>query len=31
MMVFRTFDKLSYGLVLESERPLEVLDQVRNP
>lgn len=31
MMVFRTFDKLSYGLVLETERPLSVHDQVRNP
>jgi nucleoid-associated protein YgaU len=31
VMVFRTFDKLAYGLVLETERPLAVLDQVRNP
>lgn len=31
MMVFRTFDKLSYALVLETERPLAVYDQVRNP
>jgi hypothetical protein len=31
VMVFRTFEKLSYGLVLETERPLAVLDQVRNP
>lgn len=31
LMVFRTFDKLSYGLVLETERPLAVSDQVRNP
>lgn len=30
-MVFRTFDKLAYALVLESERPLAVFDQVRNP
>jgi hypothetical protein len=31
MMVFRTFEKLSYGLVLETERALAVDDQVRNP
>lgn len=31
MMVFRTFDRLSYGLVLETMRPLAVLDEVRNP
>jgi hypothetical protein len=31
VMVFRTFEKLSYGLVLETERPLAVSDQVRNP
>lgn len=31
LMVFRTFEKLSYGLVLETERPLAVLDQARNP
>jgi hypothetical protein len=31
VMVFRTFEKLSYGLVLETERPLAVFDQVRNP
>lgn len=31
LMVFRTFDKLSYGLVLETERPLAVFDQARNP
>ncbi len=31
MMVFRTFDKLSYALVLETERPLAVFDQARNP
>jgi len=30
-MVFRTFNKLSYGLVLETERPLAVFDQARNP
>jgi len=31
MMVFRTFEKLSYGLVLSTERPLSVNDEVRNP
>ena len=31
LMVFRTFEKLSYGLVLETERPLAVNDEVRNP
>jgi hypothetical protein len=31
MMVFRTFEKLSYGLVLAAERPLAVDDEVRNP
>lgn len=31
LMVFRTFEKLSYGLVLSAERPLAVGDEVRNP
>ena len=31
MMVFRTFEKLSYALVLITERPLEVADEIRNP
>jgi nucleoid-associated protein YgaU len=31
VMVFRTFEKLSMGLVLEAERPLAVKDLVRNP
>ncbi|MEZ5558559.1 MAG: LysM peptidoglycan-binding domain-containing protein [Pseudomonadales bacterium] len=31
LMVFRTFEKLSYGLVLATERPLAVGDEVRNP
>ena len=31
LMVFRTFEKLSYGLVLATERPLAVKDEVRNP
>ncbi|HUH38401.1 MAG TPA: LysM peptidoglycan-binding domain-containing protein [Spongiibacteraceae bacterium] len=31
MMVFRTFDKVSYGVVLKATRPLAVMDKVRNP
>lgn len=31
LMVFRTFEKLSYGLVLMTERPLAVNDEVKNP
>ncbi|WP_277053036.1 LysM peptidoglycan-binding domain-containing protein [Zestomonas thermotolerans] len=31
LMVFRTYDKLSYGLVLNATRQLAVLDKVRNP
>ena len=31
LMLFRTFEKLSYGLVLVTERPLAVEDEVRNP
>ena len=31
MMIFRTFEKLSYGLVLNTDRPLAVEDEVRNP
>jgi len=31
LMIFRTFEKLSYGLVLNTDRPLEVTDEVRNP
>ena len=31
LMVFRVFEKLSYGLVLVTERPLAVEDEVRNP
>jgi nucleoid-associated protein YgaU len=31
LMVFRVFEKLSYGLVLVTERPLAVGDEVRNP
>lgn len=31
LLVFRTFDKMSYGLVMQAERPLAVGDEVRNP
>ncbi|MBM6446429.1 LysM peptidoglycan-binding domain-containing protein [Pseudomonas mohnii] len=31
LMVFRTYDKLSYGLVLKASRSLAVMDKVRNP
>lgn len=31
LMVFRTYDKLSYGLVLQASRALAVMDKVRNP
>jgi nucleoid-associated protein YgaU len=31
LMIFRTFDKMSLGLVLESERPMAVDDKVKNP
>ncbi|MDZ7923360.1 MAG: LysM peptidoglycan-binding domain-containing protein [Marinagarivorans sp.] len=31
VMLFRTFEKLSLGLVLEAERPLTTTDLVRNP
>lgn len=31
VMVFRTFEKLSLGIVLEADRPLAVRDRVRNP
>ena len=31
MMVFRTFEKMSFALVLEADRPLAVNDKVRNP
>lgn len=31
LMVFRTYEKLSYGLVLNATRSLAVQDKVRNP
>ncbi len=31
LMVFRTFEKVSYGLILRAEAPLKVLDVVKNP
>ncbi|MDX1588324.1 MAG: LysM peptidoglycan-binding domain-containing protein [Oleiphilaceae bacterium] len=31
LMVFRTYEKLSYGLVLQATRPLTLNDSVRNP
>jgi len=31
LMVFRTFEKVSYGLILKAERPLQIGDRVRNP
>lgn len=31
LMIFRSFDRMSYGLVLRTERPLAVGDEIRNP
>ncbi len=31
MMIFRTFDKVSYGLIMEATRAIHVLDTVTNP
>lgn len=31
LMVYRTFEKLSYGLVMQAERPLAVGNEVKNP
>ncbi len=31
MMVFRTFDKVAYGLILEADLPMSVGDSVRSP
>ena len=31
MLVFRVFDRMSYGLIMEATRAISVLDTVRNP
>ena len=31
MMVFRTFDRVSYALIMEATNEIRVLDAVRNP
>ncbi|WP_341521943.1 LysM peptidoglycan-binding domain-containing protein [Pseudomonas sp. G.S.17] len=31
LMIFRAYDKLSYGLVLHASRSLAIMDKVRNP
>ena len=31
LMVFRTYEKLSYGMILNASRQLAVMDKVRNP
>ena len=31
LMVFRTFEKMSFGLVLQADRPLSITDIVKNP
>lgn len=31
LMVFRTYERVSYGLVVKASRPLSVMDKVRNP
>ena len=31
LMVFRAYEKISYGLVLQATRPLALGDEVRNP
>ncbi|MFA7553189.1 MAG: LysM peptidoglycan-binding domain-containing protein [Spongiibacteraceae bacterium] len=31
LMIFRTFEKVSYGLVLKATQPLVVMDKVKNP
>lgn len=31
MMVFRAYDKMSYGIVLDASRQMAIMDKVRNP
>jgi hypothetical protein len=31
VMVYRVFDRVSYALIMQSERPVYLLDTVRNP
>ena len=31
VMVFKTYDRISYGLVMEATAPIHILDSVRNP
>nr|NIP72544.1 peptidoglycan-binding protein [Gammaproteobacteria bacterium] len=31
VLVFRTFDRLSYALVMEASRPMHLYDKVRRP
>jgi hypothetical protein len=31
LMIFRVFDKVSFGLIMKATRPLHILDHVRNP
>ena len=31
LMVFKAYDRISYGLVMSAESPIHILDKVRNP
>ena len=31
VMIFRTFDKVSYGLIMQATEPVRVLDVVEKP
>ena len=31
LMVFKSYDRISYGLVMSAESPIHILDKVRNP
>ncbi|MCL4778597.1 MAG: LysM peptidoglycan-binding domain-containing protein [Gammaproteobacteria bacterium] len=31
LMVFKTYDRISYGLVMNAESPIHIFDKVRNP